>query len=714
MLFDGDFFQVLPLDQGLVELSFNTKRKTVNILSLAALNELAQAVDVVKERSGLSGLLISSGKSAFILGADITEFLALFQSPEAELASQLQKVHDIFNTIEDLPVPTVTAVNGDALGGGCELALTTDYRVLATNASIGLPEVNLGIIPGLGGSVRLPRLIGAENALEWMAKGKTHDANSALKVAVADAVVEPGDLHNSALDLLKRCIKGDFPYLERRKQKKGPLRLRPLEAAMAFETAKGLVFQAAGPHYPAPMALVGSLQKACFMGREEATEVEISTFIGLSKTDVCTSLIGLFLNNQMLNKIAARAAESARPINQAGVLGAGIMGGGIAYQSALKGIPVVMKDIADKSLDLGMSEAVRQLNRRLERGRLQPMEMAKIISTIKPTLTMADIAGADIVIEAVVENPKVKLAVLSDIEKAVDDDTIITSNTSTISIDSLAKALNKPERFCGMHFFNPVPVMPLVEVIRGKDTSEDTINSVVAYATRIGKSPIVVNNCPGFFVNRILFPYLMGFNLLIRDGADFRLVDKVMEQFGWPMGPAYLQDVIGIDTCYHALAVMEAGFPNRMKFADQSILDELYEAKRFGQKNGKGFYHYEPDKKGRPAKVYNEDVEPLIQSVQGESKEFDHETIIARMMAPLCLETVRCLEEGIVDSPAEADMALIMGIGFPKFRGGALRYIDSLGVDKFCQIADRFAALGELYQVTDGLRDMAKSGKTFF
>lgn len=714
MLFDGDFFQVIPHDQGIVELTFNTKNKSVNILSLAALDELGQAVDLVKSHSGLSGLLISSAKSAFVLGADITEFVTLFQSPEADLVKQFQKVHGIFNTIEDLPVPTVTAVNGDALGGGCELALTTDYRVLAANASIGLPEVNLGIIPGFGGSVRLPRLIGAENALEWMAKGKSHDASSALKVGVADAVVEPADLHDSALDLLKRSIKGDFPYQQRREGKKGPLRLRPIEAAMAFETAKGMVFQAAGPHYPAPMALVGAVETARFMDREEAIGVEVKTFIGLCKTDVCASLVGLFLNSQILKKIAGRAAESARPINQASVLGAGIMGGGIAYQSALKGTPVVMKDIAEKSLDLGMSEATKQLNKRLERGQLQPMEMAKIFSAIKPTLNMADISNADIVIEAVVENLKVKLAVLSDIEKTVADDAIITSNTSTISIDTLAKALNKPERFCGMHFFNPVPVMPLVEVIRGKDTSEETINTVVAYATKIGKSPIVVNDCPGFFVNRVLFPYLMGFNLLIRDGADFRQVDKVMEQFGWPMGPAYLQDVIGIDTCHHAIAVMEDGFPSRMKFADQSILDKLYEAERFGQKNGKGFYHYEPDKKGRPAKVYKEDIEPFIQSVQREPKEFDQETIVARLMVPICTETVRCLEEGIVASAAEGDMAQIMGIGFPKFRGGALRYIDSLGADKFCQIADRFADLGELYHATDGLRDMAKSGKTFF
>ena len=714
MLFDGDFFQALPLDDNIVELVFNTKNNKVNILSQAALEELGEAVNIIKSHPSLNGLLISSGKDAFVLGADITEFLTLFQAPDIELTERLQSVHSIFNMIEDLPVPTVTAINGEALGGGCELALTTDYRVMSDDAKIGLPEVNLGIIPGLGGSVRLPRLIGAENALEWIAAGKPQKALAALKVGGTDAVVEVAMLRDAALDLLKRCQQGQFAFNDRKLLKKSPLGLRPIEATMAFETAKGMVFKAAGPHYPAPMAIVGALEKASHAGREEAIQVEIATFLKLSKTDVCTSLIGLFLNSQVLKKIASIAAKSAKPINQATVLGAGIMGGGIAYQSALKGTPVVMKDIAEAALDLGMSEATKQLNKRVERGRMLPAQMAKVISSIKPTLNMDDIASADVVIEAVVENPKIKMAVLGDVEKAVRDNAIITSNTSTISIDYLATALEKPERFCGMHFFNPVPVMPLVEIIRGKNTNEETIASVVAYATRIGKSPIVVNDCPGFFVNRILFPYFMGFNLLVRDGADFRQVDKVMEQFGWPMGPAYLQDVVGIDTCHHCIDVMEEGFPSRMKFAEKSILDLVYDAERFGQKNGKGFYHYEPDKKGRPAKTYNDEIQNFIQTVQATTNEFSPEDIVARMMVPMCLETVRCLEEGIVASAAEADMAQIMGIGFPKFRGGSLRYIDTLGVEKFCQIADQYADLGELYHVTDGLREMAKSGKTFF
>lgn len=714
MIFQGDFFQVNRLDQGIIELVFDTKERPVNIFNQAAMSDLRSAVDAIKLETEASGLLISSAKDAFVLGADITEFQGLFAEPEEIILDRVNFTHGIFNDIEDLPYPTVTAMNGDALGGGFELALTTDFRVMAEGAKAGLPEVNLGIIPGFGGCVRLPRLIGAENALEWIATGKPKKAAVALQAGVADSVVEEGLVRDAALDILQQSQNGNLDYAANREAKKGPLLLRPIESTMAFETSKAMVFKEAGPHYPAPMAAVQAIEKAAHMGREEALEVEAKHLVAMAKTDVCASLVGLFLNSQALKKIAGAAAKIARPVKQSAVLGAGIMGGGISYQSAFKGVPVVMRDIAEPALELGMSEATKQLNKLVERGRMKPAQMAQVLGSIKPTLEMEDIQAVDAVVEAVVENPKIKLAVLAEVENNVSGDAIITSNTSTISIDLLAGALKKPERFCGMHFFNPVPLMPLVEIIRGEKTSEETIASVVAYATAIGKTPIVVNDCPGFLVNRVLFPYFLGFNLLIRDGADFRQVDKVMEGFGWPMGPAYLQDVVGIDTCHHCVDVMAEGFPERMKFEDKSILDLLYDADRFGQKNGKGFYHYEPDAKGRPAKTYNEEIAGFIGSVQQQPKEFDRDEIIARMMVPMCLEVARCLEEGIVASAAEADMTLILGLGFPKFRGGALRYIDTMGADKFCALADKYAHLGALYEVTDGLREMAQQGGRFF
>jgi len=715
MNFAGSHVQLQPLGDGIVELRFDAKDAKVNILSQAALLELRSAVDELKQQSDLKGVILASAKDSFILGADITEFLPIFAGPSEIIIEYLNQVHDILRDIEELPVPTVTALNGEALGGGCEIALSTDYRVMAEGAKIGLPETKLGILPGFGGSIRLPRLIGVENALEWIATGQNNRADKALQVGAADSVVTPEKLRDACLHLIAQCNAGKIDWQARRQSKTGPLKLGKTEAMMVFETAQAVVFQKAGPHYPAPMTVVDLVQKSAGMARDEALQMEAQYFVQLAKTDVCSCLIGLFLNSQMLKKQARVAAKQALPVKQAAVLGAGIMGGGISYQSALKGVPVVMKDIAPQALQLGISEASKQLNKRVERKRLSNDKALQVMGSISPTLNMTELAGANVVVEAVVEKVEVKAAVLAEAEQIVADDAVLASNTSTISIDKLAANLKRPEQFCGMHFFNPVPVMPLVEVIRGSKTSDQTIATVVAYAAGMGKTPIVVNDCPGFFVNRVLFPYLYAFNLLLRDGADFRQVDKVMERFGWPMGPAYLQDVVGIDTCCHGMAVMAEGFPDRMSGEGESAPGLLFKANRLGQKTDQGFYRYEPDKKGKPKKLNDDSVDALLAALHPEGiQKMERNDIIARMMIPMCLEVVRCVEESIIATPNEADMALIMGIGFPPFRGGAVRYMESMGLEKFCQLADKFAHLGPLYQPTDKLREMAANGQSFF
>ncbi len=313
-----------------------------------------------------------------------------------------------------------------------------------------------------------------------------------------------------------------------------------------------------------------------------------------------------------------------------------------------------------------------------------------------------------------VENPKIKKAVLGELEGQVTDDTIIATNTSTISIDILAADLKRPENFCGMHFFNPVHMMPLVEVIRGAKTSDEAVATTVAYANAMGKNPIVVNDCPGFLVNRILFPYFAGFQKLVAHGVDFQRIDKLMERFGWPMGPAYLLDVVGIDTAHHAQAVMAEGFPDRMKEDGRTSLDVMYDAERFGQKNEKGYYIYVPDRKGKPKKTVDPSVYDMLKPVTAETRELSDEEIVERMMIPMCIETARCLEDGIVERAAEADMGLIYGIGFPPFRGGALRYIDSIGLEAFCTMTEKYQDLGALYQPTAAMRDKAGKGETYF
>jgi len=316
----------------------------------------------------------------------------------------------------------------------------------------------------------------------------------------------------------------------------------------------------------------------------------------------------------------------------------------------------------------------------------------------------------------VVENEKVKGAVLSDLEKVVKPETVICSNTSTISINRLAKSMARPENFVGMHFFNPVHRMPLVEIIRGEKSSEQAVATAVAYAAAMGKTPIVVNDCPGFLVNRVLFPYVWGFQLLMRDGVEFERIDKAMEKFGWPMGPAYLMDVVGVDTAYHCLGVMADGFPDRMKFDGPHVIGALYEQKRFGQKNGKGFFNYTQDPKGKPKRDADAGIYDLLASAmksKGNASVTD-EDIVHRMMLPMIFECSRCLEDKIVASPEETDLSLLYGLGFPPFRGGALRYADSLGAKKLVELGQKFASLGKMYEPTAQVRKQAESGAGFY
>ena len=720
MLYQGTSITVKELQPGIAELCFDQPGAPVNTLGAHTMREMGEALQQLQLNKAIKGLLISSAKDGFIAGADIGEFTALFAAPEQELLASLQQALSVVNTLADLPIPTVVAINGAALGGGFEVCLAADYRVLASDGSVGLPEIKLGIYPGFGGTVRLPRLIGCDNAVEWIATGAEKKAPDALLAGAVDAVVPKERLRAAALDLLQQCIQGHFDFQARRVEKNSPVHLNDIERLMAFMTAKALVGAQAGPNMPAPLTAVKSIEKNSTCARAEALAIETQGFIKLAKTPQATALVGLFINNQTIGKLNRRYDQNASPVQRAGVLGAGIMGGGIAYQSALKGVPILMKDIAEAGLQAGIDEASELLTQRVDRGRMKAAQMAEVLGHIRPTLDYQSFKELDLVIEAVVENPKVKQSVLAECEAQLSDKAVLTSNTSTISITQLATVLKRPEQFCGMHFFNPVHRMPLVEVIRGEKTNDNTVARVVEYAKKLGKTPIVVNDCPGFYVNRVLYPYFAGFSLLVRDGADFRQVDRVMEKFGWPMGPAYLLDVVGIDTANHATQVMSTGFPDRFAFTDKPVHAAMYEQKRYGQKNGVGFYRYETDKKGKLKKVEDPTALALVAALQQRVREFADEEIIARMMVPMCNEAVRCLEEGIVGTPAEADMGLVLGIGFPPFRGGALRYIDQLSIDgktgaeAFCLLADRYAALGKIYVPTDNLRKMAAEQRRFF
>jgi len=712
-MYAGKSVTLTLAENGVAELVLNASEASVNVMNTHLQDELGQALAVLTAAEGVKGLLLSSAKSAFVLGADITEFTALFDLDTDAIIEWAGRVHALLDTIENLPYPSVAVVNGMALGGGMELALSTDLRVTDSKAKLGLPEVNLGICPGWGGTVRLARLVGAEAGLSWMLTGKPVKAAVALEQGAVDAVAEPENLMAEARAVLQQAIDGERDYMARRNAKQAAMETGE-ETAAAMAAARSQFGKRLDPRYPAAPSILNSVTEAMDKPFADAIAIEARCFSELAIGFEAKNLVGLFLSDQVVKKKTRNWAKQGADVKQAATLGAGIMGGGISYQSALSGIGIRMKDITQEALDLGMSTAGSILDRSISRGRMTEEGKEKILSVIEPSLTYEGFDSVDYVVEAVVERVDVKRAVLSEVEQKVPASSIVASNTSTISIDLLAESLARPEQFCGMHFFNPVHAMQLVEIIRGTKTSEETIATTVAYAASLGKTPIVVRDCPGFLVNRVLFPYFNGFNRLLMDGVDFERIDAVMEQFGWPMGPAYLADVIGLDTMVHADRVLEEGFPERMGHTDRPVIETLLEQGALGQKNGVGFYEYGKDENGKRFKRRSEKVSAILEQRVSRNVEVTDAEIIERMMIPMCLETALCLEEGIVDTAAEADMGLIMGLGFPRFRGGALRHIDTVGAATFAAQVEAHAAQGPLYVLTDGVRDMAANGKTFF
>ena len=717
-MYSGRTLSLKVIENGFAEINFDNQSGSVNKFNQETLGELQEAVDILSGAGDIRGLLLSSGKPVFVVGADITEFTDMFSASKQDFLQGAQYANGIFSQIEDMPFPSVAAINGFALGGGFEVCLACDSRVIAANAAVGLPETGLGILPGWGGTVRLPRLVGFSTAVQWVTSGNQQKPEAALAAGAVDSVVDPEALREASLALLEELADGSRDYTARRIQKHSPLPEAPGQLGGLSEKFQAMIQGSVGNHYPAPLKVVDLMTKSATVGRDEAIALENLAFYEISQTPQARALVGLFLNDQFIAKTAkgyAEALDRKLPsVAQAGVIGAGIMGGGIAYQNAVRGFSVVMKDIADPALDLGISEANKLLGKSVKRGKLSEEAAAQILSKITPTLEDEAIAGCDMLVEAVVELESVKKQVLPAVESQVSASATITSNTSTISINRLAESLARPENFCGMHFFNPVHAMKLVEIIRGKKTSDKTIAAVCNYALGLGKKPIVVNDCPGFLVNRVLFAMTFGLEILLKEGADFQQVDKVMEAWGLPMGPAYLMDVIGIDTIIHCYSSMIEGLPERYIKGDNWPTETIHGAGRLGQKNGLGYYKYELNEKGKPAKLVDGEAVALLESIAGPAHQVDADEIVDRLLISMAMEMVRCLEEGVVASPAEADMALIYGVGFPAFRGGICRWMDEEGLQSIVDRGDKYTHLGELYRPTEKLRQMADKGESFF
>lgn len=714
MIYSNAAFIIHRHDNNIAELQFFLDEESVNKFNSLAVNALTDALNELDKTDWIEGLIVTSGKTVFCVGADISEIAPSFAHKSEEATKWAVANNTNLNRLEQLPYPTCAAINGFALGGGLEFALACDFRVISSTAFVGLPEVTLGLIPGWGGTVRLPRIVDPFIAMQWITSGRTQNAQASVNAGLCESTHEPNELNNAALDLIKQAKLQPESYVARRSAKTTSIKNQVDRSSL--DELKATLTKRPGIKYPAPLKAIEVLEAGQNLDFTGVMKLEADAFIELGCGAVSHAMAGSFLSDQLVAKKAKNwAKKSDRDVNKAAVLGAGIMGGGISYQSSLKGVPVIMKDIAQAGLDQGMAEAEQLLSKQVARGKMDEAKKAAILSQIKPVLEYEDMESVDILVEAVVENPKIKKVVLSDVEDRIREDAILASNTSTISITHLAEELKRPENFCGMHFFNPVHVMPLVEVIRGEKTSDAAVARTVAYANKLGKKAIVIKDCPGFLVNRVLFPYMQSFNTLMRDGASIKAVDTAMEDWGWPMGPAYLLDVVGMDTAAHCLEVMSQGFPDRMTQDFTTAIDAIYAAGRLGQKNDLGFYDFIANEKGRKEKHASEKADQLLANAGADQNQnFSIGDIQMRMMLPMATELARCLEEGIVETAAEADQALIYGLGFPAFRGGVFRWMDEIGMAKVTEASEKFADLGISYQLTEGMQKMLNSGETYY
>ncbi len=696
----------------LAVVTFDQPNSRANTLGQAVLGELEALLAQLQQQSDLQGLVLRSGKPGmFIAGADLRELGAAKHDPE--LTRKLgQRGLDIIAGFEKLPYPTVAAIDGACMGGGLELALGFDYRLASNHpkTELGLPETKIGLIPGWGGTQRLPRVIGPNLAAEMITSGDGVKAERARQLGLVWDVVPVEKLLDEAIALL-RWASSDGGWKAARQRKQQPIGLTEEQVSFAYAVARGLVLSKTGGHYPAPLAALEAIYKGCNLPLDEGLKVEGEHFAPLVGSPVSKALIGVFFQTQRLAKDTGSSDPSVqpRPVRQVGVVGAGIMGAGIAGAHVRRGVPAVMLDSVPAALEKGIATISKNLLGRVEIGRMTPAEAASSLAMLSTSMTTQALADRDVVIEAIVENEEAKVKLYGELEKLLSPEAILASNTSTISITRMAQSLKAPERFAGMHFFNPVDRMQLVEVIRGEKTSEQTVVTLVALARRISKTPIVVKDCPGFLVNRILFPYMNEAMLLLEEGVPPRTLDKAATAFGMPMGPVTLQDVVGLDTSLYAGRVVNTAFADRA--VPTRILDELVAAGRLGQKSGAGFYSYAKGTRGADDPA----LEPILAKVRRPGKgELSIEEIQDRLFLPMLTEATRVLTDGIVREPGDVDMGLLLGIGFPAFRGGILRWADTLGIGRVLDKLAKYESLGVRFQPTEMLRKMAAEGKGFY
>jgi 3-hydroxyacyl-CoA dehydrogenase/enoyl-CoA hydratase/3-hydroxybutyryl-CoA epimerase len=700
-------------DIALIELDLVGEK--VNKLSSPVMTRLKEVVVELGKSNYKAAVLISRKAGIFVAGADIEEIKSL--KTREQFKPLLNEAHSILNSLEDMKIPVIAAINGACLGGGCELALACDYRIASDDPStkIGLPETKLGIIPGFGGCVRLPRTIGLQASLDIILNGKSVPAAKALKMGLVDKVTTAKALEETAIrfaeDLIaqggKKRVKHFKAHGLMNAVLEGPAKF------VVFSQAKKTVMKFTGGHYPAPLKAIEVIDKTYGMSnREKALNIEMEGFCEVAVTDVSKHLIDVFFLMESVKKKTGVASDvKPHKVRRIGVLGAGTMGGGIAFVAADKGIEARMKDITPKALQLGLDHARALWKKQMDRKRINVFQFGQKNNLITTSLDYSGFNECDVVVEAVVEDMKIKQKVIGETAAACRPDCIIATNTSSLSVTEMAKGHPHPENFVGMHFFNPVDKMPLVEIIRGEKTSDEAVATIYDLVKKMGKLPIVTKDGPGFVVNRLLVPYMIEAAWLLQDGMAIEKVDALYKkEFGMPMGPFALMDEVGLDVGIKVSKIFHETLGDRIMIPE--AMNKLKESGRLGKKGKKGFYLY--DEKGKPQGVDQSIYAEL--GLKAPSNPLSDKEVIERGVFPMVNEAALALvEERIVETPDEVDLAMITGMGFPPFRGGLLRYADTIGTQKIADELEIYATkYGARFKPSTPLRNMAKTNRKFY
>lgn len=699
------------VEDGIAVVTLDKKGESVNTISRAVKDEFLATFAALAEDTRVRAVAFFSGKpDNFIAGADIEEFVRLSSAAEAERLSA--DGQDMLERVARFPKPVVVGIHGACLGGGLEFALACHYRVATDHpkTQIGLPEIQLGILPGAGGCQRLPRLIGARAALDIILAGKVERAPKAFRLGIVDELVPPAILRSVTLQAARRLAEGWRP---RRKRAGGLvgwlLDGNPLGRRLVFRLARKQVLEKTAGHYPAPPAALEVIAYGMRHGLTEGLKREAEQFGRLAVTDVSRKLVQIFFATTQLKKdFGVADAPAPAAVRRLGIVGAGFMGAGIAGTAVVQaGVDVRMKDADLPRVAAGLRAAREPLDDRSKRRRITKYEHTRLAALLSGGDSYAGFGRANLVIEAVFEDLAVKQKVLREVETALPEDGVFASNTSTIPIGKIAEAARRPDRVIGMHFFSPVAKMPLLEVIPSARTSPATISTAVGFGRRMGKTVIVVKDSPGFWINRILGPYINEAAHLVLAGVPIEEVDRVAVAFGFPVGPITLLDEVGLDVAEKAAGVLHQAFGERL--APVPALQGLVKAGRLGRKAGKGFYRYDGGKKrGVDDSVYAAlGVQP-----NGGGRAAD---IAQRLVLMMVNEAARAVGEDVVRSPRDGDIGAIFGFGFPPFRGGPLRHADDLGAARIVADLERLAERhGVRFAPCEVLREQARRQTKFY